>query len=130
MVVCTPLMDAPANVTSTRTGQKLAGEISITLRRPALTMATADIASIEMREPSQPIAAPPTRAPRTPPKLKAVMPVLASDVANPAPVSSAVNHASPRYTDNRQQKNAAQRATVSRRNSCLNREPIDSVAVD
>ena len=62
----------------------------------APTMATADIVSIAVFEPSRAIATPPTNAPTTPPRLNAVMPLLAVPGSKPAPVKSVVSQLKPR----------------------------------
>ena len=68
----------------------------IALRPTAPAIGEAAIVNIATREPNRAIATPPSSAPTTPPRLKAVMPVLAVPGSKPAPVSSDVSQLKPR----------------------------------
>ena len=67
----------------------------------------------------------PRTAPTTPPRLNAVSPYPAISVPKLAPASSDGTQLVPIYTDSRQKKNEAHRASVSRRNSGTNSAPAD-----
>src|SRR5215510_4271737 len=98
-------MSAPVAVSMPMIGPKAAPALkSIALIIPAPATARPAMTSIETREPNRAMQAPPVSAPTAPPRLKAVMPVLAIDDVKPAPVNSDGTQAKQRYTASRQEK--------------------------
>src|SRR6185436_7020301 len=87
----------------------------VRLSANAPATAPAAIASIVGLDPKRVIRAPPHKAPTTPPRLKTVMPLLASAGPSPAPAMIDGSQLNPRYTDSRHEKNAVQSASESRR---------------
>ncbi len=97
IVVCTPLIMLPVSVSIATIGTTpIAGEMVIALSPSAPATATPVIVNIAARDPNRAIASPPSTAPTTPPRLKAVMPVLAVPASKPAPVRSEVSQLKPR----------------------------------
>ena len=70
--------------------------IVMRLSATAPAMAPAVMASIAAREPTRENASPPPMAPTTPPRLNAVMPLLATAGVNPAPVNTDGSQLKPR----------------------------------
>src|SRR6478752_3680034 len=96
IVVWTPLIRPPRMVSRAMMGHvPVAGVIVIWLNTTAESTAPAAIDNIDTREPTRAIAKPPRSAPTTPPRLNAVIPVLAVEVVNPALLSSDVNQLKP-----------------------------------
>src|SRR6185503_5264668 len=121
IVVCVALMRPPVIVSMTMIGASVpATEIDMRLRTIAPATAPNAIVSIAGREPILEKSAPPASAPMTPPRLNAVMPLLATPGSNPPLASTVGSQAKPRYTASRQLMKDAHSAIVSRLNSALN----------
>src|SRR3954447_5445546 len=95
IVVCTPLISPPRTVSNAMIERLSCGDSDMRLNVRAQTTAAAAIDNIDPREPAGAIATPPASAPTTPPRLNAVIPVLADDGVKPAPLRRAVNQLKP-----------------------------------
>jgi len=97
MVVCAALMHPPVRHSIRTIGSAGdADEIVMAASPTAPAIPPADMTSIETRDPNRAMATLPASAPATPPRLNAVMPVLAVPASKPALVSSDVSQLKPR----------------------------------
>src|SRR5215471_12091053 len=113
----------------TRIGNAGANGDSVIDRMPrAMADASAAIVTIVNRDPNLLIATAPKIAPTTPPRLYAVIPVLAID-PRPACVSMEGNQLNPEYTASKQKKNALHNAYVSRESPRANSAATDACRI-
>src|SRR5215471_19120817 len=102
IVVCTALIRPPVHASIARIANVDCAPIETLASSAAPAIAPTDIASIVTRDPSRPMSTAPRIAPTTPPKLKAVRPLLATVAPKPAVVRSDGTQFTPTYTERRQ----------------------------
>src|SRR6185295_18661899 len=117
-------MRPPVIVNTIMSSAIASDEILIRLSATALAIAQMAIISIAGRDPVREMTAPLRRAPSTPPRLKAVMPLLDTRAARPAPAKTVGSQLNTRYTARRHEQKAIQSAIVSRRNSASKSDEI------